>query len=311
MSFNMEGKQCQVCKAYLFDNDDVVFCLDCGAPYHRECYDKIGRCFLESFHGTEQQYNEKTQDERQEDEHKKNEEKVNIGLTKCKMCDSEYEDDLIRCPECGTPNATKMGNGYAFFDFLGGVPADADLGEGVTANEAKKFVLSNSHRYIPKFCKMKLGKKISWNWLAFILPGPWMLSRKMYKLGAFFCTLSLVADIFAINFNRIVYENSNAQAAADLYEYFVANIGAFDVATLTLALAGSLISIFAGVISGMFGDYFYRQYTISNIRKIKLEHNNASESNIWRKKGGVNIVAMFIGAFVVMYLPEIIGAFLI
>ena len=24
--------------------DDIVVCPDCGAPYHRDCYEKLGRC---------------------------------------------------------------------------------------------------------------------------------------------------------------------------------------------------------------------------------------------------------------------------
>ena len=31
MSFNIEGEQCPVCHAYLFEDDDVVFCPECGA----------------------------------------------------------------------------------------------------------------------------------------------------------------------------------------------------------------------------------------------------------------------------------------
>ena len=56
MGVTVEGQKCPVCDAYLFDNDDVVFCPECGAPHHRECYHSIGHCAFESTHGTEQQY---------------------------------------------------------------------------------------------------------------------------------------------------------------------------------------------------------------------------------------------------------------
>ena len=31
MSISIEGEKCPVCGAYLFDEDDVVFCPECGA----------------------------------------------------------------------------------------------------------------------------------------------------------------------------------------------------------------------------------------------------------------------------------------
>ena len=56
MSQKEINKSCALCHAYLFDEDDVVYCPVCGAPHHRECYNSIGHCALESTHGTENQY---------------------------------------------------------------------------------------------------------------------------------------------------------------------------------------------------------------------------------------------------------------
>ena len=51
-----KNKQCAFCKALLFDEDDVVHCPVCGAPHHRDCYNKLGHCALEDLHGTENEY---------------------------------------------------------------------------------------------------------------------------------------------------------------------------------------------------------------------------------------------------------------
>ena len=32
--------------------DDIVVCPDCGAPYHRACYEKQGGCVYADKHGT-------------------------------------------------------------------------------------------------------------------------------------------------------------------------------------------------------------------------------------------------------------------
>lgn len=38
------GCPCEGCGRPLALTDDIVVCPDCGAPYHRECYEKLGRC---------------------------------------------------------------------------------------------------------------------------------------------------------------------------------------------------------------------------------------------------------------------------
>ena len=37
------GCPCEGCGKPLTLQDDIVVCPDCGAPYHRDCYEKLGR----------------------------------------------------------------------------------------------------------------------------------------------------------------------------------------------------------------------------------------------------------------------------
>jgi len=46
MSLSVEGQKCPVCKSYMFDDEEIVFCPVCGVPTHKECYDKIKKCPL-------------------------------------------------------------------------------------------------------------------------------------------------------------------------------------------------------------------------------------------------------------------------
>ena len=41
------GIKCPVCEKTFTKQDDVVVCPECGAPYHRECYQKEGHCIFE------------------------------------------------------------------------------------------------------------------------------------------------------------------------------------------------------------------------------------------------------------------------
>ena len=44
------GNHCPVCEQEFTDNDDIVVCPDCGTPYHRACWQKVGACMHQSEH---------------------------------------------------------------------------------------------------------------------------------------------------------------------------------------------------------------------------------------------------------------------
>ena len=50
--YQFTGCPCSVCGKALTDTDDIVVCPDCGAPYHRACYEKQGGCVYADKHGT-------------------------------------------------------------------------------------------------------------------------------------------------------------------------------------------------------------------------------------------------------------------
>ena len=45
------GCPCEGCGRPLALTDDIVVCPDCGAPYHRSCYEKMGLCIHAPAHG--------------------------------------------------------------------------------------------------------------------------------------------------------------------------------------------------------------------------------------------------------------------
>lgn len=299
MSTNEQKLKCSVCGAYLFPEDDVVYCPQCGAPHHRECYNKLGHCAFEDKHGTTEEYKPC------EPEEITPENNTVKGYTKCEMCGEMYDSSEKACPNCNTPNFSKMG-GFRGYDFLGGVPSDLDLGDGVTADEAKKFVLVNSGRYIPKFAAFKLGKKASWNWAAFLFPCGWFLSRKMYKLGAFIGALTVAFQMFMFPFLKAAseIEMSTAVGSAEQYAQLNEIIAAMGtVATITVA-AGIILSLVLRIVCGIFGDYFYRNHTVETVSYIKKESEDISED--YQKKGGVNFFLFVVGTLIVTYLPEIL-----
>ena len=184
------------------------------------------------------------------------------------------------------------------------------MGDGVTAAEARQFVFSNSHRYVPKFAAAKYGKKASFNWLAFLIPPAWFLARKMYKLGIFILVLSVSLSMLTIPF---VLEFQNYMGAGpynynEIAKIFMENMGRFEITAMITFFVATTASILLSVLCGIFGDYLYRNHALSSIKEIKKEGLDISEN--MRKKGGINLFAAIIGLFVVEYLPSIIFSFI-
>ena len=311
MSLNTEGVSCVRCHAYLFPEDDIVYCPVCGAPHHRECYNQLGHCALEEFHGTDRQYDKvKAREEEQAAAEMPNTGENAEGLITCQMCHEKYDFALNACPKCGAPNIAKAGGSFVNFDFLGGVHADYDIGDGITADEAKRFVAANTPRYIPKFAVLNAKNKLSWNWLAFLFPCGWMLSRKMYKNGIIAGLLTVISSLFYLPFMNAINNlgttpgETQAQIMQSIYEH-LPKMGAAVIAAL---LAGFVLNIAVRILSALFGDYLYKQYAISSIKTIRAESEDMDYD--YRKKGGVNIFLFLLGTMAVQYLPALIGIFI-
>ncbi len=295
---------CVSCKAYLFEDDDVVHCPECGAPHHRECYNKIGHCALEELHGTENEYDIEKYAPKTEQKSDTSENESSDYIV-CNMCGEKYSKDYKKCPKCSAPDFSNFGP-YAQFDFLGGVPAEYKLDEDVTAEEAKRFVAANTHRYIPKFAILSNKNKASWNWIAFLFPAGWLLSRKMYKNGIIVGVLSIIFSLLSYPFTMEVYNTGMAENAGlpQFANAFMDSFASIDAKIIILASIGVILSWILHIIYGIFGDYFYKKYAIQSIKEIKK--NSDDKDADFRKKGGVNVFLFLIGTMAIEYITSFI-----
>ncbi len=280
MSLKNAECSCVRCRSYLFNEDDVVYCPVCGAPHHRDCYNALGHCALEELHGTENEYCRKT---------------VEVKEEKAEEKPEKIEFNPM--------------HGFTEFDFLGGVPADYDLGEGVKAEEAKRFVLTNTHRYIPKFAVLNRNNKFSWNWMAFLFPAGWMFSRKMYKGGIITAMLTIMANclsypmsegIYSLGFNQNTFFADSISSMSDL----ISQVG---LAAIILALLGGIFDLGIRIVSALLGDYIYKKHCIRTIKNIKANSEDVAVD--YRKKGGMSMIFFFLGAIFVQYGYGIITLF--
>lgn len=298
MSIDLRQQKCVVCKAYLFEEDDVVFCPVCGAPHHRECYEKIGHCALEEFHGTELEYSKvKTQEKPEEPKEQEKPQKTEETVI-CPFCYNEFPATQKVCTNCGRPNAAANFGGVAF-DPMGNVPSDFKLDDEVTAKEAAKFVRSSSNRYLPKFAKFSAGGKISWNWAAFLLPEGWALHRRMTKLGIISIALMVVSGLCSIPiYNELLQSTGGYNELVSLW------LGAAQGVKL-LSLVAVVLDLAVRLILALFGDYIYYKHTISAIKEIKEENAGNLDEQL-ATKGGSNLILLLVGVLATNYLPTIL-----
>lgn len=301
MSLSVEGQKCPVCHAYLFDDEDIVYCAVCGAPHHRDCYNAVGHCALEDKHGTPEQYDASLYKREEETEEPKEEQKEEPAQ-RCRFCGNEITGDANFCPHCRAPRDAATVNPF------GDIKKDSVL-EGVTAEELARFTMLNPSRYVKKFFALDSKNRTSWNWAAFLFPCEWSLYRKCYKSGILMGILLIAAMLLTFPLERamsqfVLEDASYQQVMATLLE----NTDKIGILPALLSLLGGALQLGVRIFAGLFGDYIYRGTAIERIKEINKTDGDKAE--LYRKAGGVNVLLFFAAYIVKSYLPYVILMFL-
>ncbi|MBQ5910912.1 MAG: DUF2628 domain-containing protein [Clostridia bacterium] len=312
MSLTDKNQKCAVCSAYLFSEDDIVYCPVCGAPHHRECYNSIGKCGFEEYHGTDKQFSrealaeepEKTETAPQAEEQ-----------LRCFRCGMPLDKGARYCNNCGAPAGMEMPPFVASpFEQKDIIKEETPIAEGVSAKDAAKVVRNNTFRYVPKFLKLNRLNKTSWNWAAFLLPHGWFAYRKMYKESIITCLLTVASVIMNVPFNLAIAQlpipetEQTLQNTIELAEYYSQFMGEIGFLPLFLSFLGLTLGLAVRVVSGMYGDYIYKERVIMSVGLIKeAEDSEAAEE----KYSGVSFIGFFIAVFAVEFIPSILSMFLL
>ncbi len=319
MSHDTENKQCQICKGYLFEDDDIVICPECGAPHHRDCWQALGRCGVEADHGTERQYDRLEAEKFSETADDKTEPRV------CEHCHRESKAQGSFCPYCGQPysgnrhqshSRNNMGGnvfmgGMPFsVDIYGGIPKDSKI-EDVKVEKLAKFVGNNSQRYIPRFATLNKHNKGSWNWAAFLSPAAWFMSRKMYLYGALFFLISLAAGLcgypFFLEYETLLQELGTG-ATYSSYSIISQNLDKFSLLSMIMLFVGSSITVATRILIGRFGDWIYRTTALEKVRKISDNPEVQDVDTALAAAGSVSLLWMMVTFLAEQYLPSVIGS---
>lgn len=199
------GHKCAFCNNPFESNDDVVVCPECGAPYHRTCYQESGKCVFSDQHGTGFEWMP--------------EPILQLQDVTCPNCGALTPADSRFCKECGTalPCAAQTPTDTAQptqdqaqsavssdeqerwnwqMGFLANqVDPDEQL-DGISLRDWANFVGRSAPYYLTAFKQLSLtARKIGFSFSAFVFGSFYYMFRKMWKWGLIFFALELLLSV--------------------------------------------------------------------------------------------------------------------
>ncbi len=305
---NFIGKICDGCREPFEDGDDIVVCPVCGTPQHRSCYEKNHHCVNEYLHSPDFTWTCPEDEEREEK-----------PMASQPMPEEQPRDStFIR----KTPEDMES-------VFMRGVLYDPkdDIG-GAKVGDAAAYLQNAAPRYISKFMKQKKsGRKLSWNWAAFLFTPYWFFYRKLYKAGALFLAISIalslvtyspsmkVIDVYDqmadIQQERLdMTKGKDELSEEDLVKY--ENLGKKEVSLFKSVLPALVVlvliqRIIPGAAAALAANYLLRKRML---RVISLARGATEDSAIIKytimRNGGVSVLMPIIAIFIDNYLPGLL-----
>ena len=300
------SKTCCSCQQSFAPGDDVVICPECGAPYHRACYQKEGGCLYTAQHaeGFEHPSSPSAQAHSShrssaEDEptgrhtHKTD---AGGGVMACALCGTENDINHIFCEKCGSPLHTSAprppfyippmpGNeneqsGVQFFSVQPVVEMDEEV-DGIPLRDWAVYFGSPFSPYLHKLTQQKRrGSYFSVVASAFFLGPLYFAYRKMWGWAvlatALWVLISIppVLDIMAANSNPLVSGLPS---------------GLLDI----LMQVSSFLWFATQLFSGFFAMALYRKDAGKKIRSLREKYANDTEyRNAIAAKGGVSMLGV-------------------
>lgn len=191
---------CAACKQQFKPGDDIVTCPECGAPYHRDCYQKAGHCVFEAKHGlgfeyvdpASQQHGPAAGPAQKAGSAAKN----YTGPVRCPKCGTLNKPANIFCEKCGHPlHAEEPPKAQAGWQRagMGGMPgaaagataASVEEVDGIPAKDWATYVGQQAPSYLYRLSVQKQrNTKTGFIFSAFFLGPFYYAYRKMWGWAA-------------------------------------------------------------------------------------------------------------------------------
>ena len=312
---------CPVCENTFAPDDDIVVCPDCGTPHHRDCWQQHGGCINTSRHAEGFVFPIPVVSEQKEDNN------ANDAPAKCGRCGAQLPKKTLVCPECGAV-LSASGNAQQFNEnfFMNGVNVDPneDIG-GITAVQASQYVQVRSKKYIPKFSAVNSGRKLQWNWAAFLISPFWFFYRKLYKAGlAFLAVTMIVILLVSVPMAKVqdeMYDTltsyvsiTNETTVNDLMN----ELGALTAEQQSVVTAAMmkyyyripllfLPFVLVNIAAALLSVGIYRSAVISGVRKIdELEIDRQQKQMLMLRRGGVSFMSLLLSYLALNLLIDVL-----
>ena len=286
------GCPCEGCGKPLTLRDDIVVCPDCGAPYHRDCYEKLGRCIHSAAHAAGYEWKFPYQESE---------------LCTCPACGERTLRSEEHCRCCGAvlppegaeePADRSEDPGEGSFDYssfyrqfqeTGTQSADpmkqayeAAFGkeeamDGIPCADWASYIGPASPAYMNTYCRMQLAhSKVSMSFSALLFGPFYFFYRKAWKPAFAFLAAELL--LFVPTLLQMMQITGSSLS-----------LGLSDSTYVVLGRVVSLASFALMLVRGMFAKWFYRKSAAEHIRRIRAEFpDDAQRSVVLSGQGGVS-----------------------
>ena len=315
------GNHCPVCEQAFTDTDDIVVCPDCGTPYHRDCWKKVGACMHRSEHTAGFEWQPEIGPEAVKAAHE----------ATCPNCGTRNTPGAARCSHCGCPlprsdadsaDAAKPEEQVPIYardpsavnnrsaapgphietysaDREGGIYrreiGPEDTIDGIKAKDWAAYVGRSPMYYVMHFFRMSIsnGKADVCLW-EFLFGPAYLFYRKMWKEGLLTAILTIVLSIPTF-IEIISVFNPSLLGAMPL--------GWLPVAVNVCAVASWALNI----ILGLFAVSWYRREAKKNIDRIYADYpDGEARTDALLQKGGTNLLAALLYFGIMLLLASLV-----
>lgn len=319
--FNFKGCKCPVCQQPFNENDDIVVCPECGAPYHRDCYQKNNGCVFTDRHAPDFEWKPAPGESAPPAEggHPEAENESTHEIP-CPVCGAMNSESALFCETCGAPmrkaapnyggdpaqqGAPSYGPGSVPNPdpfSIAGLPPEAQVHpeeemDGIKAKVWAEYLGPNSLWYLLNFKQMCVtGRKFALCFSAFLFGPFYFLYRKMWLPAIGLFAANLIFDIPAF---LQMMSLAEIPAVASISPQLIA----------TLAAVCSTLNLILKILCGAFAVHLYKKISAKRIHKL-MEAGNMDPISL-RKAGGTSKTALLISILAVVVVSYLISFLLL
>ena len=298
------GCPCEGCGEPLTLKDDIVVCPDCGAPYHRTCYEKLGRCIHSPAHAAGYEWHFPYRD---------------AELRTCPSCGERTlrSEETCRCCGAALPPETEadeqlndrkaaQDEQHGGFDYerfyrqyeqqtmdplhrnLQAAFGKDELIDGIPSSDWMTYIGTAAPAYLNDYSRMQLQHtKISMCFSALVFGPFYFFYRKAWKPAFGFLAAELVVALPTLL--------SMMQATGSPL-----TAGISSTAIVVLSRIMTVFSFALVMLRTLYAKWLYRKSAAERIRRIRAEFPDAAQRRaVLSAQGGVSIAGV-IGACVLL-----------